>query len=90
MKDIESLMVLYSVSNIRLDATYEDGSMGRLVNDNHKDSNCTMKLIEVDSKPYLCLFATRNIQGKEEIRYNYGTGSFPWRKKVIKVSCSPT
>ncbi|XP_052425570.1 N-lysine methyltransferase KMT5A-A-like [Carassius gibelio] len=36
-----------------LDASKEDGSLVRLVNDNHKNPNCVMKKIIVDNKPHL-------------------------------------
>ncbi|XP_067347081.1 histone-lysine N-methyltransferase set-1-like isoform X1 [Channa argus] len=65
-----------------IDASKEDGSLGRLVNDNGKSPNCIMKKIIVDGKPHLCLFAVRKIEIGEEIDYNYGDSKWPWRKKV--------
>ena len=67
----------------RIDASVEDGSLGRLVNDDHKNPNTTMKTIVVDGSPRLCLFARRKILTFEEIRYDYGVGHYPWRVKVI-------
>ncbi|KAI5086925.1 SET domain-containing protein 5-like, partial [Silurus meridionalis] len=63
-----------------VDATIDDGSLGRLVNDDI-NPNSKMKTISVEGKPHLCLFATRNINPGEEITYNYGDSDWPWRSK---------
>lgn len=65
-----------------LDASEEDESLGRLVNDNHKNPNCVMKKIIVNNKPHLCLFAMKKIEIGSEIEYNYGDSKWPWRRKV--------
>ncbi|XP_052456360.1 uncharacterized protein LOC128016052 isoform X26 [Carassius gibelio] len=67
-----------------LDASEEDGSLGRLVNDNHKNPNCVMKKIIVDDKPHLCLFSLKKIEIGDEIDYNYGDSKWPWRSKLKK------
>ena len=54
----------------RLDATDDDGSLGRLVNDDNKSPNCTVKLCEVAGQPRLCMFAITNINIGDELRYN--------------------
>nr|XP_017210738.1 uncharacterized protein LOC101885896 isoform X2 [Danio rerio] len=41
-----------------------------------------MKIINVDRKPYLCLFATKDISPGQEITYNYDVSEWPWRNKV--------
>ncbi|XP_036430967.1 histone-lysine N-methyltransferase set-1-like isoform X1 [Colossoma macropomum] len=64
-----------------VDATREDDTLGRLVNDEHKDPNCKMKKIIVQGKPHLCLFAIRDIMPGEEITYDYGGSDWPWRRK---------
>ncbi|XP_077424987.1 uncharacterized protein LOC144053930 [Vanacampus margaritifer] len=64
-----------------VDAATEDGSLGRLVNDDHINPNATMKYLNVQGKPHLCLFATRDIDPGEEITYNYGDSDWPWRSK---------
>lgn len=43
-----------------------------------------MKKYVVDNVPRLCLFTTRQIDPGEEITYSYGTGSYPWRFKVVR------
>ena len=68
-----------------VDGAKEDGSLGRLVNDNHIDPNAKMKYLTVQGKPHLCLFALRDISPGEEIAYNYGDSDWPWRCKVIKL-----
>jgi len=63
----------------------DDGSLARLVNDEHKRPNAVMKLIELKGNPHLCLFARDNIACGTELRYSYGSGSYPWRLKVSKL-----
>nr|XP_055039065.1 uncharacterized protein LOC129426651 [Misgurnus anguillicaudatus] len=65
-----------------VDASKDDGSLGRLVNDDHVNPNSKMKIITVNRKPHLCLFAVKNISPGDEIMYNYGDSDWPWRNKV--------
>ncbi|KAM3612304.1 uncharacterized protein V6R79_006508 [Siganus canaliculatus] len=62
-----------------IDASKEDRTLGRLVNDDHKKPNCKIKIIVVEGRPHLCLFSVRHICPDEEITYNYGDSSWPWR-----------
>ncbi|CAL9690820.1 unnamed protein product [Knipowitschia caucasica] len=64
-----------------IDASREDQSFGRLVNDNVRP-NCKMKKLINDGKPHLFLFALRDIDAGEEISYDYGGTGWPWRKKA--------
>jgi hypothetical protein len=66
----------------RIDATLDDGSLARLVNDEAKMPNCIMKMHVWNMVPRLCLFSTKHINEGEELRYSYGCGEYPWRKKV--------
>jgi SET domain-containing protein len=69
----------------RIDASYDDGSLARLVNDNHKRPNSVMRLVVLDGTPHLFLYALRDILVGQEICYNYGKGDhtkYPWRLKV--------
>ncbi|XP_068188438.1 uncharacterized protein [Antennarius striatus] len=68
-------------TNWCVDASIKDGSLGRLVNDDHRRPNCKMKKIDYEGEPHLCLFALRNISPGVEITYNYGESSYPWRSK---------
>ncbi|XP_056444334.1 N-lysine methyltransferase KMT5A-like [Gadus chalcogrammus] len=63
-----------------VDGAKEDGSLGRLVNDDHLNPNSRMRLVEVDKISHICLFATRPISISEEISYNYGGKDWPWRR----------
>ncbi|XP_039526242.1 uncharacterized protein LOC120478421 isoform X3 [Pimephales promelas] len=65
-----------------IDGALEDGSFGRLANDEFKAPNCRMKLIEVEGKPHLCLFALKEITAGTEITYDYGGKDWPWRKEI--------
>uniref|UniRef100_A0AAZ1X859 SET domain-containing protein n=1 Tax=Oreochromis aureus TaxID=47969 RepID=A0AAZ1X859_OREAU len=65
-----------------VDASQEDGSLGRLVNDNHISPSAKMKILNINGKPHLCLFASRDISPGEEIDYNYGDSDWPWRCKA--------
>ncbi|XP_069033786.1 N-lysine methyltransferase KMT5A-A-like isoform X1 [Embiotoca jacksoni] len=72
-----------------IDASRDDGSFGRLVNDEHRHPNCRMKRIAVDGKKHLCLFAIKDIKEGEDITYAYKGEDYPWRIRVspVKVSC---
>ncbi|XP_056599588.1 uncharacterized protein LOC130417806 isoform X2 [Triplophysa dalaica] len=48
-----------------------------------------MKIITVDKKPHLCLFAIKDISLGEEIRYNYGGSEWPWRHQVTSETVEP-
>ncbi|KAL1252319.1 hypothetical protein QQF64_020115 [Cirrhinus molitorella] len=71
-----------------IDASKDDGSLGRLCNDNHKSPNCSMKKIIVNNRPHLCLFAVKRIEIGCEIEYNYGDAQWPWRNKDSKKQVS--
>ncbi|KAJ4923308.1 hypothetical protein JOQ06_016430 [Pogonophryne albipinna] len=72
-----------------IDASSEDGSMGRLVNDDPKP-NGKMKKMKVDGVPQLCIFAVKDIMEGQEITYDYGGVDLPWRsspgQEMAKVS----
>ncbi|XP_060936782.1 N-lysine methyltransferase KMT5A-like [Limanda limanda] len=65
-----------------IDASREDGTLGRIVNDDHKQPNCKMKKVLSEGKPHLFLFALKDISVGEEITYDYGGTDWPWRKEV--------
>ncbi|XP_071822609.1 uncharacterized protein [Apostichopus japonicus] len=68
-----------------VDATDKHGK-GRLVNDNHIAPNCKMIIVCKlhQSKPYLCLFATKDIPAETELRFDYGVANLPWRRKPLE------
>ncbi len=56
-----------------LDATKEDGTLGRLVNHGRRAAaNCILKLVDVDGLPRIYLKAARDISPGEELRWDYG------------------
>uniref|UniRef100_A0AAV2ML65 SET domain-containing protein n=1 Tax=Knipowitschia caucasica TaxID=637954 RepID=A0AAV2ML65_KNICA len=69
-----------------IDASREDGSLGRLVNDDHRHPNCKMKRVIIEGKPHLFLFALREIHPGQEIPYDYGGKDWPWRKQTLEQS----
>lgn len=79
-------MLIYSTVDTffssSIDASVEDKSLGRLVNDDHRRPSCKMKTVEVEGRPHLCLFALRDIDPGEEITYDYGKADWPWCKMV--------
>ena len=71
-----------------IDAT-EDNHLGRFVNDSpSKDANCVIRTKIFDNKPYLCIYAKKDIKKGDELRYDYGgtygaeSKKFWWRKEV--------
>ncbi|XP_046579208.1 uncharacterized protein LOC124286817 isoform X2 [Haliotis rubra] len=65
-----------------IDASEEDGSYGRLFNDDWKNPNARARVIFVDGQAHVAFLARRSIKAGEEIRYNYkhGATDFPWRQ----------
>ena len=41
-----------------------------------------MKIVAFKGKPYLALFAIKDINVYDEVLYNYGTVNLPWENKV--------
>lgn len=79
------LLILFSS---RVDASKEDGSFGRLLNDDHIHPNCRPKVMEIDEKPVICFFSLRPLSSNTELVYDYGPGNiYPWRGKVITPYC---
>lgn len=72
--------LLYSI-----DATEDDSSLGRLVNDDHINPNSKMIRLIVNNRPHLCLFSTQSICKGEEITYSYDGEDLPWRSQVCML-----
>ncbi|XP_046367811.2 uncharacterized protein LOC124143059 [Haliotis rufescens] len=67
-----------------IDASDEDGSYGRLINDDWRSPTAAYEVLRVDGQPRVAFFATKDIQRGEEITYNYGEDmSLPWRKQTL-------
>ncbi|XP_056329075.1 histone-lysine N-methyltransferase SETD5-like [Danio aesculapii] len=71
-----------------IDASRDDGSFGRIVNDDHIHPNCKVKKIDVSGKPHLCLFAIKDIKEGEEIAYDYGSDDCPWRTQMTSMAAN--
>lgn len=70
-----------------LDATLEDGSLGRLINHSRKHPNVRAKAFEIDGEPAIVFFAMCDLEIGTELRYDYGVRkkedleANPWLKK---------
>ncbi|XP_057298490.1 uncharacterized protein LOC130629354 isoform X2 [Hydractinia symbiolongicarpus] len=72
---------LFFYNKICIDATFCN-RLGKFVNDSIKP-NCAMKGIKINGQTHLCLFALRDIEIGEEIRYNYNAPGLLWRKTPL-------
>ena len=69
-----------------VDATADDPSTGRMVNDvspRMPEENESMKIIFVNQNQHLCLFAKRDITEGEELRFDDDVPGLPWRTAFI-------
>ena len=71
---MSSVLLCHTLYN-SVDATKDNGRMGRLLNHSKTQANVFTKLIEVKDQPYLCLMAARDIRPGEELQYDYGERS---------------
>jgi len=79
------IYIVLLFSSYRIDASVDEGSHGRMVNDNLSMGNACVKKIIHGNMPHLCFFAKVSISAGDEITYDYGKGDFPWRVKVSSV-----
>lgn len=83
-------MYTISIKNIAVfflfsvDATNDAKTrVGRMINDSESNyANAKMMVVQVERKPHLCLFAQKDIEENEEIRFDYGVADLPWRQMV--------
>lgn len=75
---LDLFKVIYFFSIDSTDEPVSGPKLCRLVNHGRKDKKCTMKVLEVNSKPHLCLFALKNIIEGQEILYDYGIANLSW------------
>lgn len=72
----------FSFTTYSIDATIEPDvlgpRLGRLVNYGRKNRNCVMKTVEINKKPFLCLFAVKDIKQGKEFLYDYGIKDLPF------------
>ena len=70
-----------------IDASGEDGTVARLINDSKYFHNARMKKIAITSRrSYLCFFVVRDIDISEEILYFYGEENLPWHEQVSEIN----
>lgn len=62
----------YNRRQMCVDATEDNGRIGRIINHSRKRNNLDLKLVEVDGNAHVCLFANRLIKSGEEVLYDYG------------------
>lgn len=73
--------------NYVLDATTEDGTMGRLLNHSRKHPNVRMQAVMLDGTPAVVIVANKDLEVGTELRYDYGERrkhvleANPWLKK---------
>ena len=72
----------FNSKRLCIDATEEDGSLGRLINHSLHGPNLKMKVVTVDDKPRVVFIASRTIKEGEELLYDYGEQ----RKAVIEAN----
>ena len=82
---MEELYRFYFLFYCSLDATTDDGSLRRSVNDARYFPNSRIKQVNIDDKPRLCLFVLKDISWNEEIRYFYGDDNVPLHADVSLI-----
>ena len=65
-----------------VDATKEDGSIGRLINHCSRSPNVFMKVVKVDRSPVIVFIALKDIQVGQKIQYDYGDK----RKEILDAN----
>ena len=69
-----------------VDATIEDGTIGRLINHSRSNSNIKPNTIKVDGTPHIIFISLKDIRPEEELLYDYGDRDvtslnvYPWLK----------
>lgn len=66
------LFYKYKEKQMCIDATKDNGRMGRMVNHSRKGNNLSLKLVEEDGHVFVCLYANCTIDNGKEILYDYG------------------
>ena len=80
------IFILHS-SSCSIDAT-KSKQKARYANDASPldpRQNAIVKMAKVDGEPHVAIFAKRDIEKGEEIRYDYGVPTLPWRQKVRRI-----
>ncbi len=76
----QQLALLAVFSFFSVDASNSD-RLARFINDApRQEANCHAKTVFLVDKPRVLIFANKDIQVNEELRYDYGVTDAPWRK----------
>ena len=80
-------IIIYCDVYFSIDASKEDGTVGKLINDSKYFPNARMKkIVSAGRRLYLCLFAVRNIDISEKNLYFYGEENLPWHEQVSEIN----
>ena len=80
-------IIIYCDVYFSIDASKEDRTVGRLINDSKYFPNARMKkIVSASRRRYLCLLAVRDIDISEEILYFYGEENLPWHEQVSEIN----
>ena len=80
-------IIMYCAGYFSIGTSEEDGTVGRLLIDSKYFPKARMKKIVSDSRrPYLCLFAIRDIDVSEKNLYFYGEENLPWHEQVNEIN----
>lgn len=52
-----------------------------------KEENVVLKIVVANKNPHICMFAKRDIEIGEELRYDYNDPNLPWRKVNFGFRC---
>jgi SET domain-containing protein len=69
----------------RMDATEDDGSFWRHINDSIDRRNCKVKVKKENQKTVFVFLALRDIDIGEEILYNYGPGNTHGGQRYLEI-----
>ena len=79
--------IIYCDVYFSIDASKEDEIVGRLINDSKYFRNARVrKIVSASRRPYLCLFAVRDIDISKEILYFYDEENLPWYEQVSEIN----
>ena len=67
--------VQYKGESLCIDATFDDGRLGRLINHSRRSPNLKRKICLVDGRKRLVFYARRDIKPGEELLYDYNDRS---------------
>ena len=82
--------VQHKNQNFCINATRDDGRMGRLINHSKMNPNIRCETIKIGEVVHLVFFAIKDIHHGEELLYDYGDALIDFRCKQKKPKRLPT